>query len=300
MGLSLCAACVGGGSTGGGSGTGTGNIGDSGATSGGAETGAGTGADTAVNAYGGASIPLDKLEETLTDVLCKLQVACSGGDGKKGFATIEGCKAFASGSGSGGFEVVALAKAGKVSYDPTAAGKCLQAMGANCGSFGSGSEPTACQDAFVGKIAEGQACVHTEECISANCAGSSGESCPGKCGKARISKGGPCTDTGDCASGLQCNNKVCGDKVFGKIGDNCDQGQCEKGLICNFADGIAKCAAPVADGEKCVSPDQCKAESYCKVPLDSASGTCVQRIKAGEVCTTTSSGDGNGCAAGLS
>ncbi|MSQ81417.1 MAG: hypothetical protein EXR77_00665 [Myxococcales bacterium] len=299
MGLSLCAACVGGGSTGGGSGTGTGNIGDSGATSGGAETGAGSGTDAVVNAYGGASIPLDKLEETLADVLCKLQVACSAGAGEKGFATVEGCKAFLEFGDSGGLKIVTLAKAGKVGYDPSAAGKCLQAMGTTCGELDAGEEPAACKDAFIGKTAEGKACTDSEECVSQNCAGSTGELCLGTCGKAPSSKGGACTATADCAGDLQCTNNVCNDKVFGKIGDSCEVLECEKGLKCGLSLS-KKCGAPFADGEKCSSLGQCKPESYCKFPPDSGAGTCAQRIKAGEVCATTASGANNPCAVGLS
>ena len=285
------AGCVGGGSGGtGGTGSGTGATGDGSGTG----TGTGTGTDTtsgpstASVAYNGAAVPVEKFEETLADLYCKLAVLCgSGGNGGKfEFATVEGCKAFSAGE-LGSDKLSALVKAGKVKYDAAAVGKCLQFITSSCGNMGSGATDSnpSCAAAFTGVGKEGTACTGGQECESGDCAGMMGENCPGKCGKHRGSVGEVCAADPDCKDSLKCTDKKCAVRPAAKAGESCMDTSCEKGLTCSSSGDKATCNAPGGADATCDSSESCAAEFYCKQGMDSPNGKCTARAKLGDACT---------------
>ncbi len=294
----LATACVGssgGGAAAGGTGTGTGTgTGSDAGSTGGTDT---TGSGTAVNAYpSGAPVPIDQLETTLADVMCKLLVACQDSMlGKNGFATAEGCMAIAGGN-FGANSLVALVKAGKVKYDATAAGKCMQAMGANCGSVSKSSvQSAACKATFTGTVAEGGACSEDEECASQNC-DQQESACPGKCDKARVAAGGACTLSQHCEAGLGCVDKKCGAQSDAKVGEPCHNNACANGSYCAFEGGDKPtCKAAGGADAKCNGSEACTPEFYCKKTADVQNGTCAPRPKAGEACAASMMGDGIPC-----
>ncbi len=294
----LSVACVGGSSSGGGTGTGTatgtgtGSGSDAGST-GGTDT---TGGGTAVNAYpSGAPVPVEQLAATMTDMMCKLMVACQDlASGKLGFATVEGCKAF-SGSKLKSWGLPALIKAGKVKYDATQAGKCLQAMGTKCSAFSSNAEePAACKATFIGTIAEGGACTEDQECISQNC-DHPDSNCPGKCGKAPVAAGGACADPAECGSNLTCKDKKCVAAEIAAVGASCAKAECAKGATCDYSAPEAPiCKAAGGADATCSDDAGCLPEFYCH-GSGFPSGTCKPRAKAGEPCATGMTSDGAQC-----
>jgi hypothetical protein len=96
-------------------------------------------------------------------------------------------------------------------------------------------------------------------------------SCTGYCARFKCAtqapKDGACTQSRDCAAGLQCIGKKCVDKPAGKAGEACPGAVCEVGLSCVQG----KCVAPREEGQVCTTDFECR--GGCIKAADAGVGT---------------------------
>ncbi len=263
----------------------------SGDTGGGADTGGPV----------GKPVPLEQLEAELLKAMCQSFVNCGGAD--ISFASVDSCVAFLgsqfSDSGDSPTSLIAEVKAGKITYDPVAAGNCLAYFATTCGAFKNGKSPPPCKATFVGKIADGQPCNRDEVCTSGRCekTGQVSSDCPGKCAQP-AKAGGACNSDSDCDGELLCINDKCAAKG-GKAGAACNSESCDAGLFCDYSspDG-AKCAALGKVGGACIGTEACEKGLYCKAA--DSQGVCTKPTALGGACTALGgSGSGSGPGGGF-
>lgn len=257
-------------------------------TGNGSDTGAGTDATTGGDSSvaSGNPIPIDQLEGAFADAMCVLAGKC-GLFGMQ-FAANDSCKAFLKimlKGDDGPGKMVALAKAGKIKYDPNAAGKCLAAMTASCGSFDAPKGPPECKLAFVGQAKAGDPCNSNEECASAFCKRDPQQSfaCPGKCA-APVKAGEACDSSDGCEGALICAGNKCG-AMGGKAGDPCSSKTCGQGLYCNQSGATEPvCAALAKIGDKCNQDGSCEAGAFCAQDTKTGEGKCTKFLVPGSDC----------------
>lgn len=176
-------------------------------------------------------------------------------------------------------------RAGRVSYDPAAAGRCLAVQRSSCSSFLLDAPfATSCPQAFIGSVAAGGECHFSHQCAPGLWC--SGDGCPGTCVPA-ATHGQPCdgvmwscvasTDprvVSTCTS--RDGQRLCQDRVLGE--DEGDQGE-----ACGFAD--------VAEPE--VTASICAPDLVC---TDRFGGTCQTVIPEGGDCSGLDTDDR--CASG--
>lgn len=169
---------------------------------------------------------------------------------------------------------LAALDAGRTTYDPIAAGVCLEAIRSSNGV------PAECHRAFVAALADGEACETNAECASDWCSSECPRVCMPSCGSNCPTTGGfgqPCG--AGCNTGLSCEDGRCRADTR-RVGEPCDaQNYCQATLFC--VDG--RCVEGGAPGEACNTVGQCRYDSQC---LGTAPNlTCVLRPLAGEACS---------------
>ncbi len=161
-------------------------------------------------------------------------------------------------------QLVPLARAGKLGYDPAAAGTCVsrarEAL-AKCAV----PEVPECEAMFAGTVPHGGACSDSAECATAPkgdayCDESDGA---GTCvstprGKAGDACGATCTESGNTTS---CSGSGGGEPTTGPVAD-C---YTNDGLVCGSE---RKCQAQSPAGGTCTESAECSGRAYCE------GGTC--------------------------
>lgn len=215
-------------------------------------------------------------------------------------------------------------EAGRVAFDPTQLSACHDAQVALGCDIQTARMPEACQAAFGGLVADGDACVAHGDCGARSyCKGT--ESCPSECAR-RKAPGASCEANDECNHELRCIDGACiafqargdscaGDTEFCRWGDACvlDGGDavcgapsyalgvgascdpaagkyCEAGLSCSVIDADSdtyECVARAEAGAECrlAAPSQCPVGYFCEVEGDvSSPGTCKPQGATGEAC----------------
>lgn len=239
-----------------------------------------------------APLPIDQFEAAFVDAICGVMITCGGNT----FATTAGCKAFLNSQmdeKDGPAQMVALVKAGTLTYDPKAAGECL-ALYKNCGVMQLKKAPAACAKVFTGSVADGASCTRDEVCKSAFCDHSTALSgaCPGKC-KAKGVAGAACTASDGCSGDLLCIADKC-TAPGGKAGDACVETSCGAGLYCSTGDGVSLCKALVSAGGECDDPKGCQPGLFCGANAAGNALVCQVPAKVGAPCASSGSGSGFG------
>jgi hypothetical protein len=179
----------------------------------------------------GAGPTIDQLPALFAKAVCDRTESCFG-PAYAVFARGEDCTTATTKSVAEGDLAAAagLVASGKLTYDPAKAQACLDAYKKlTCAELDNPS-PAACEQAFGGKGAPGDACTTGSECGPGSFC-EAGAACPGKCA-AKKGAGLACTRSEGCEPGLHC-------------------------------DGSGKCAARVADGAACGAKLECEVGSLC-------------------------------------
>jgi len=227
----------------------------------------------------------------------------------------------------GGGEEVALAKAGKLTFDADQAAACIASLpNITCSDLNSSDGPPACQDIFKGAVANDAACTSDEECTSGHCKYSGGncgkcapaialgEACQGsgcandgicmdgKCAaKGSVAPGGTCLDGDACSAGHFCqwgegNSQNTCVALVAKDGACEDSEECQPGLACapkSASDEDKTCQTPKALGDPCFEPSQPFggqspcATGVCGILDGTQSAKCLEWKKMGEACESS-------------
>lgn len=218
----------------------------------------------------------------------------------------------------------AAINAGKLGYDGTKAQQCLDAIVAGpCDQTQMAARVSApaCNEIFIGKVKQGQACEFDEECASGSCLipGCNNACCPGQCGpsvqpaqigascaavacvdtaycdqtltcRALVTQGGTCVDSSWCDFGLGCTGVSTGSGTCNPLpatGSPCPDQECASiGDVCN-AQKI--CAAMGLPGAPCTGNGDCSYYYQCDTTMH-----CAAYPTVGQACTTLCS-DGSWC-----
>lgn len=239
-------------------------------------------------------VPLDQFTSKIFEVMCAAMVNCGGHT----FATVEGCLGFLNSQfddQDGPADMVALAKAGKASYDAIAAGKCM-ALYSNCTLITSGKAPGECAAVFTGNTADGGDCDQDEACKSGYCKHNDmlDASCPGVC-TAKAKVGSVCQEDDGCEGDALCIADLCA-APGGKLGDACSGNSCGTGLYCVSSDGPQNvCAAKLDVSMPCNDEMACKDGLFCGMNPAGDGAICQTQAKIGAACGGGSgSGSGSG------
>ena len=186
-------------------------------------------------------------------------------------------------------------ESGKIRYDSRAARECLVAVRAyDCQLSTKTPEPTSCNEALRGTIAEGGSCLDSSECASRNCnldGCAFGTCCAGLC-EAQAAFGAACrSGVGACVPGAYC--KTDGVTATGTCvaelgaGEACRLAfdECSPNLACVVADstsGIGTCSTLPAEGQPCTTYQCDDNRDVC----DQTTTTCVRRLAIGASCVT--------------
>lgn len=191
-------------------------------------------------------------------------------------------------------EVQASVNAGRLKFDATAAGKCVDAFKkldqASCWGANAVLDDAAiernCVPVFKGLVAEGADCYDAAECAAGSC-DFSDNACPGKCAAFRTA-GQSCDGEGLlCADGLACSGEgVCAKRA--EVGESCEDVECVEGLVCDVNGKCAAVAAPAAVGAECDETRPCADGLFCNRPDWSEPGQCAQRVAPGGTCAYSS------------
>ena len=140
---------------------------------------------------------------------------------------------------------------------------------------------------------EGEECLSSLACPAGTYCSTSDDDCSGTC-TASKSKGEICDYDRDCAEGLPCIKKRCGDPP--KKGEVCPNFYCEEGAECALADGMTErvCVAKVVSpgGAICESDSDCEEELNC-LKLEGEEGVCSKLVPSGGGCRWTSDCESN-------
>jgi len=208
---------------------------------------------------------------------------------------------------------------GTLAYDGNRAAQCLAAFdGLSCDPGAIGSQPAACDETFIGMVADGGACTISEECgTHSTCVGAGascgmcthtpqlGEACTSSCATnaycsmgtcvARVASGGACTATiaSQCAAGLSCQAMTCTTTTRAAAGQPCGNGGCQTGLVCAFTGTATMCRAPRTDGtcQGLLAGNDCPSGMTCSASLG-MTGTCVAYPVLGDPCTNVCAAPG--------
>jgi hypothetical protein len=184
-------------------------------------------------------------------------------------------------------DMVNAIAAGKVIFDATKYGQCLDALAAeSCDRTSQSARymPDACAEAITGTVPYGEACQLNAECMSQVCnlvPPCANGCCTGTCvgGSIRqvdLAIGESCNSERTCVAGTYCNGVCTALKPAGAACGGDDQ--CGYGLACSMSS--ATCAPLPAVGQPC--PDRkCRdVGTHCDT-----SGTCVKDGLPGDSCT---------------
>ena len=238
-------------------------------------------------------VPLDQFTAKIFEAMCAAMVNCGGHT----FATVEGCVGFVTSQiddQDGPADMVALAKAGKASYDAVAAGKCM-ALYSNCTLITSGKAPGECAAVFTGTTADGGDCDQDEACKSGYCKHNDmlDPSCPGVC-TAKAKVGSVCQEDDGCEGDALCIGDLCA-APGGKLGDACSGNSCGTGLYCVSSDGPQNvCAAKLDVSMPCNDEMACKDGLFCGMNPAGDGAICQTQAKIGAACGGGGSGSGSG------
>ena len=270
-------------------------------------SGSGTG-----GGVGGGNIPLEDLPEAYASTICDNIGPCCQQEGLTHDAAQ--CRAMIAGLMS---QIVGQVQSGKVKYDGSAAGQCLQAAKPRVAACDLNLEIAACDTVFTGTVPEGGSCTDSEECIAPAGAetdcdngicvvekrGVAGDTCKWTCEENQTSTicSGSGADTGARCfvnDGLYCDGttEVCTQQhALGATGCGFDDDACVAGAYCESD----TCVAQIAVGGACSGFGSCVDSAYCD------NGTCAAQKPIGSSCTSSTEcldgGCENGaCAAGFS
>ena len=213
----------------------------------------------------------------------------------------------------------------KVSYDPSAAGRCLDAY---MNSFKTCADPgrtvtEACHAIWVGTVDLGGACTESQECkdtpsADASCTAGvctvdplgqkparaqAGEPCSGTCtengsGYSCSGFGGTSTTAGSCYTndGLGCDRTTTKCTPLPTLGQPCDvENGCATGAYCNGS----VCVAQQSSGP-CTVDAACTAESYCSFNTTAPQpGGCLPKKADGSPCGSQLECQANHCQNGV-
>jgi hypothetical protein len=196
--------------------------------------------------------------------------------------------------------LVADVESGKVTYDASAAGRCLDDVSSlSCEEFitgGSDSQYEDCSKIFTGTVAAGGSCYVDEDCVSDECdpntCDPSAACCEGTCAAVTptVADGAACTLESYCVAGDECTNGTCQKApTIPPIADGqpCDLGDvCANGDVCEAdSTGAMTCQRIGKAGDACSQPSfqqTCDYGLYC----DSASSTCKPLVAVGGSCAS--------------
>lgn len=183
--------------------------------------------------------------------------------------------------------VAELEAAGRVQYDPVAAGQCLgNLQGLECVDvIGTNENPLETCGVFSGTLNEGSACYHHLECdgLGAECDGLSDSTCTAACCTGSCLRAAPVgadCSVRDCEPGAHCVNAKC---EAGTTGSPCGTSDyyCDTEYWCN----AGTCAADYPANAACVDESQCLLPQTCVGPLGGqTTGTCMRSDRVGDSC----------------
>jgi hypothetical protein len=252
----------------------------------------------ACNTSSTTSIGIEQLPSKLVEETCESAVQC-------GTYPDQATCAGATSMDASMAPLMAEVAAGIVKYDGEAANICVQAMErqtSQCKQSQQGRTtlPPACDNMFVGTVANGAACVNDEECVSGACDRSActDACCAGTCvvdgsGAGTVPAGIACATNDDCVSGTYCATSEAASVCTAQLdaGQTCDDNtQCVLGTACIMtpdSNGALVCAEPPTTGQPCAAPGVCDSpKDFC----DLASLTCQPRLVVGAPCDPAAAG----------
>jgi hypothetical protein len=219
---------------------------------------------------GGAPGNVDEFNRRLNEALCTMMVACGDMPDKTT------CLASLQLDTTELLTLKADIASGKVQYDSAKAGACLayweRFYGAGCMQTARAAVATtgseACDEAFVGTVADGGACTTSFQCASDSCAltdqlcPQDRQCCPGSCA-AKIPAGA------DCGGSLTNLN-------------------CERGSVCTVSAAVLspKCITPSkVAGTPCIVAYECEPPLFCDIDVN-GNGTCQPVAATGAPCNS--------------
>ncbi|HEX7481271.1 MAG TPA: hypothetical protein VF331_25945 [Polyangiales bacterium] len=272
---------------------------------GGGTGGHGAGGASGVNPPVKVSPKIADLASQLAAAICGALLDCVGQSKLDSMLGGEDCKSRVTLDLSAGdlAHLQASIDAGKVNYDASKLGPCLDGIKQLGCKIQTDSFPTACEDAVGGTVAVAGVCAISDECqgdafcqmdsCPSRCANllEAGDTCAKdeECGDKLVCKGGKClapsyqgeacagTTGKQCALGFSCWNGTdtlagtChsnAQTLVGAKGAACSPGStlCQEGLSCVF-DGLSAfhCMSKVPSGGSCFPglPGQCPIDEYC-------------------------------------
>src|SRR5262245_49077895 len=130
---------------------------------------------------------IDEFQAGAYRLLCDWQARC----GQIGKSELQGCYDSYTVISSGPIDASGMVDAHRITFDPGAAGQCLEALStASCGQFFSLSNTPGCLNAARGTVTPGAQCTVDLECTSGICSPMA-DGCTGKC-VAAAATGAPC------------------------------------------------------------------------------------------------------------
>ncbi|HET7502775.1 MAG TPA: hypothetical protein VFK02_17255 [Kofleriaceae bacterium] len=145
-------------------------------------------------------------------------------------------------------------------FDSKVMNECLSAVVApsgTCATIASKLPWTeACmEDAWLGQVADGDACISSVECASKDSFCGASQKCI-----ARPTDGQPCSTvtSPSCATGLFCSAGTC--RPQAGPGAPCTNAPCQKGLFCDTSAATPTCSALRAVGEACIADESCESD----------------------------------------
>ncbi len=198
--------------------------------------------------------------------------------------------------------LIAAVAAGRIVYDPLAAGACVDGQRAPCRRSEVGDDDAwraSCERVFVGTVAQGGACAIDPECADlAECIPDPGctfSCCPGSCGPPRVpfqpvEIGGACSSSVECVDEAYCEagEPGPGGTCTARIteGGSCtDPSSCAEGLFCvGPSEESETCKRPPGEGQSCAELSLCdRYDNFCDADL-----TCRRRGRPGDPCVPIS------------
>jgi len=231
------------------------------------------------NGGGGGPVQLDNVCEEMKDALCDYLKRCDL-EWYFQFATRGTCEEMFDCDDMELDEMAKSVDAGRMSYDPDLAGRCLKALRtADCANIDAIFEemPDECEQVFTGLVAQDGDCYREEECSEGLYCDESVSDCPGQCQ--------PYKNLGDSCVGGDCDPDVAdcdwqqGICVALKgAGESCEDIDCQEGLVCDYNSDPAVCLDPAGEGGSCTSARGCETGLQC------LSGKCTGPAGAGQAC----------------
>jgi len=265
-------------------------------------------------------IAIADLKDAYVKAECTYAIRCGAVVDDDATCVALASQVFTAFAGKLGFDnMVAAVSAGKVTYDATAAGECVDAIQStpcDVTALAARIPPTACVQTFTGSGAVGAACVIDEECASNNCQGHLPGVCTmGTCAASAAALGQSCANIGctppnycdgtTCqalaAKGAQCSlppsqDNPCGDELscvagicdsLPAEGSACTSSCAEIGDVCSAT--TMTCVKMGQVGAQCATQGDCAEDLLC----DASSMKCVTLPTLGQPCGPY------GCSAGL-